>query len=73
MEDEIKCSCDGFEKLSGASVPAYTLSFLERVGDREDYKGMIFRCRVCGRLWQRESPRDKAEGKRDSLIRLPRV
>jgi len=69
MEDKAKCSCDQFERLTGASVRAYSAPFLERAESDSDGR-KVLRCRVCGQLWERQSPRDDADGKRDSLIKL---
>jgi hypothetical protein len=67
---KVKCSCEQFEKLAGASVPAYTASFLNREEDSGHPAKSIFRCRVCGQRWQRHTPHDDEDGKRDSLIKL---
>jgi hypothetical protein len=67
--DKAKCSCDQFERLTGASVPAYSASFLERAESDNDAMNVL-RCRVCGQLWERQSPQEEADGKRDSLVKL---
>ena len=58
---EQKCSCAAFERLEGASVPAYIAAFLER-GEKNGY-----RCRACGRRWEKRAP--EKEGARPSLVR----
>ncbi|HYY58287.1 MAG TPA: hypothetical protein VE842_13215 [Pyrinomonadaceae bacterium] len=64
-----KCSCESLERLEGASVPAYIKAFLEQAGrDRDEKK--LYRCRVCGREWEKRSPQSKSEGARPSLVRL---
>jgi hypothetical protein len=68
--DDKKCSCEKFDRLTGASVPAYTASFLERISNSQDQQGIIFRCRICGRRWERRSPTGDAQDTRDSLIKL---
>jgi len=62
---ENKCSCFRLERLEGASVNAYICTYLtaEEKNDR-------YRCRVCGREWEKRYPESKSEGKRPSLIRL---
>ena len=63
---EPKCSCESFERLEGASVNAYIKAFLDQVG-REN----LYRCRVCGREWEKRAPEIKSEGARPSLVRQP--
>lgn len=63
-----KCSCASFEHLEGASVPAYTKAFLEQAEDGAAPQKNRFRCRICGRLWERRAPGQ--EGGRPSLIRV---
>jgi len=58
-----------FEKLEGASVPAYIAAFLDDLGRADEAKKNLYRCRVCGREWERREPEDKSEGTRPSLIR----
>jgi hypothetical protein len=58
------CSCDSFERLEGASVNAYVNTFLEQTDRKYHY-----RCRVCGREWEKRAPEIKSEGARPSLIR----
>jgi len=67
--DEKRCSCASFEKLAGASVPAYIAAFLDDLGRADKAKKNIYRCRVCGREWERHVPQDQSEGTRPSLIR----
>jgi hypothetical protein len=67
--DEKRCSCASFEKLAGASVPAYIAAFLDNPGRDDEAKKNVYRCRVCGREWERRVPQDKSEGTRPSLIR----
>lgn len=62
-----KCSCSSFERLEGASVPAYTKAFLERADEPGSHHKNRFRCRVCGRLWEKRGA--EHEGGRPSLIR----
>ncbi len=63
-----RCSCADFARLEGASVPAYTDAFLEALGRTDATQKNTYRCRVCGRRWERRAPDD--EGKRPSLVRL---
>jgi hypothetical protein len=63
-----KCSCSSFERLEGASVPAYTKAFLEQENDPGASNRNRFRCRVCGRLWEKRKP--EHEGLRPLLVRL---
>ena len=64
-----KCSCDSLERLEGASVPAYINTFLDQLGYAgEEMKH--YRCRICGREWEKRSPQTKSEGTRPSLVRL---
>jgi hypothetical protein len=67
--DEKRCSCASFEKLAGASVPAYIAAFLDNPGRDDEAKKNVYRCRVCGCEWERRVPQDKSEGTRPSLIR----
>ncbi|HEX5709002.1 MAG TPA: hypothetical protein VFX96_17000 [Pyrinomonadaceae bacterium] len=65
---DAKCSCERFERLEGASVAAYAAAFLEDLGrERDVSKKNLYRCRVCGRVWERRAP--VGEGKRPSLVR----
>jgi hypothetical protein len=68
--DQAKCSCDKFERLEGASVPAYIAAFLEEGNPDAHSKKKRFRCRTCGREWERREPPAKSEGKRALLFRL---
>jgi hypothetical protein len=67
--DKAKCSCEQFERLTGASVPAYSASFLEHVKSDNEAR-QVLRCRICGQLWERQSPKEDTDGKRDSLVKL---
>ena len=58
-----KCSCASFERLEGASVPAYIAAFLERQADAAN----LYRCRVCGGVWEKRAP--EGAGARPSLVR----
>lgn len=68
--DQPKCSCESFEKLEGASVPAYINAFLEQAERESAGEKNLYRCRVCGRVWEKRAP--EAEEKRPSLVRLDR-
>ncbi|HEX8163771.1 MAG TPA: hypothetical protein VF538_18025 [Pyrinomonadaceae bacterium] len=68
--NEAKCSCEKFARLEGASVQAYTSAFLDEVKDADSGGGKLFRCRACGRLWERRAPGVKSAGARASLVRL---
>jgi rubrerythrin len=63
-----QCSCSSFKHLEGASVPAYTKAFLEQAGDDRSSEKNRFRCRVCGRTWEKQAP--SHEGTRPSLVRI---
>lgn len=67
--DQPKCSCASFERLEGASVPAYISAFLEQAGRSPEDKNR-FRCRICGREWERRAPAEKSEGARPSLVKI---
>lgn len=67
---EEKCSCASFERLEGASVPAYVGAFLDDLGRADPSLKNRYRCRVCGREWEKRAPAAKTEGTRPSLIRL---
>jgi len=69
MSDQ-KCSCDQFERLEGASVPAYISAFLEQFDRSNPAQQKRYRCRVCGREWEKRGPHVSAEGVRPSLMRL---
>lgn len=66
---QTKCSCETLERLEGASVPAYIAAYLDEVGRATPVEKNRYRCRVCGREWEKHTPEDKGEGKRPSLIR----
>lgn len=68
--DQPQCSCAQFEKLEGASVPAYIKAFLEQSGNGTPQGKNRYRCRVCGREWVKRSPEIKDEGTRPSLVRV---
>jgi hypothetical protein len=63
------CSCASFEKLEGASVAAYIKAFLEQKGSATPEEKNRYRCRVCGREWEKRAPEIRSEGTRPSLIR----
>jgi hypothetical protein len=65
-----KCSCDKFERLEGASVNAYATAFLEDLGRSDPQKKNLFRCRICGREWEKRAPEAKTGSTRPSLVRL---
>jgi hypothetical protein len=65
-----KCSCDKFERLEGASVGAYTAAFLEDLGREEAAKKRLYRCRSCGRLWEKRAPEKDARSTRPSLVKV---
>ena len=65
-----KCSCESFERLEGASVNAYINAFLDQVGSKTPAEKNRYRCRVCGREWEKRAPEMKSEGTRPSLIRI---
>jgi hypothetical protein len=60
---ETRCSCDRFEKLEGATVPAYISAFLATQGQTQDR----FRCRWCNQVWERHQDQGN---KRPSLVRV---
>lgn len=67
-----KCSCEKFERLEGASVNAYAAAFLEDLG-RDGAAGQSrYRCRVCGREWERRAPDPEAKTARPSLVKVSR-
>jgi rubrerythrin len=63
------CSCDSLERLEGASVPAYVKAFLEQQ-KKENPRKNRYRCRICGRAWEKQTPANDREGTRPSLVRL---
>jgi hypothetical protein len=64
-----QCPCATLERLEGASVPAYIHTYLDQMGYAGEEK-KLYRCRVCGREWEKRSPQTKSQGTRPSLIRL---
>jgi hypothetical protein len=67
---ERHCSCEKFERLEGASVNAYAAAFLEDLGRSDPALKNRFRCRVCGREWEKRAPGGGGEGTRPSLVRV---
>ena len=65
-----KCSCAEFVKLEGASVTAYAAAFLEDLGRSDPAQKNRYRCRVCGREWEKRAPEIKGQGTRPSLVRV---
>ena len=65
-----KCSCEKFERLEGASVNAYAAAFLEDLGQSDPRNENRFRCRVCGRFWEKRAPEVKTGSTRPSLVRI---
>ncbi|MBD0324847.1 MAG: hypothetical protein ICV68_00365 [Pyrinomonadaceae bacterium] len=68
--NQAKCSCAQFDRLEGASVPAYIKAFLEESRGPTSVENNRYRCRVCRRVWERREPAEKSEGTRPSLVRL---
>ncbi|HEX7998525.1 MAG TPA: hypothetical protein VF528_09055 [Pyrinomonadaceae bacterium] len=68
--DQPGCSCAKFDRLEGASALAYTKAFLEESRGPTSLEKNRYRCRVCGREWERREPEVKSEGTRASLVRL---
>jgi hypothetical protein len=66
---QTKCACETLERLEGASVPAYIAAYLEQVGRAIPEDKNRYRCRVCGREWEKRAPNNKSEGTRASLIK----
>jgi hypothetical protein len=66
---QAKCSCENLNRLEGASVPAYIAAYLDQVKGETQKEKNLYRCRICGREWEKHTPEDKSEGKRPSLIR----
>jgi hypothetical protein len=64
------CSCEKFERLEGASVGAYAAAFLEDMGRDDPAKKNLYRCRVCGRVWEKRAPEVKTGSTRPSLVRV---
>ncbi|HEV7843973.1 MAG TPA: hypothetical protein VGO69_09775 [Pyrinomonadaceae bacterium] len=69
MEQQ-QCSCAKFERLEGASVPAYIKAFLDQASGQTPALKNRYRCRVCGREWEKRAPEAQSEGARPSLVRL---
>ena len=64
------CSCASFERLEGASVPAYVAAFLEDLGRTDPSLKNRYRCRVCAREWEKLDPAAGAgRTGRPSLVR----
>lgn len=68
--EQPKCSCTQFNRLEGASVPAYINAFLDKAGDSNSSDKNLYRCRICGREWKRRAPEVKSESTRASLVRV---
>lgn len=68
-----KCSCDTLERLEGASVPAYINAFLDQSGRSTPEEKSYYRCRVCGREWEKRAPEIEGAGKRASLVQVKAV
>lgn len=51
-------------------MPAYIKAFLEQAGRSNSSEKNRYRCRVCGREWEKHAPEVRAEGTRASLVRL---
>jgi rubrerythrin len=66
--DERKCACANFERLEGASVPAYIAAFLELLKGGTAEARNQYRCRICGQIWEKRAPHD--EHKRAMLIKI---
>jgi len=64
------CSCEKFGRLEGASVNAYAAAFLEELGGEDPARKNLYRCRVCGREWEKRAPEVKTGSTRPSLVRL---
>jgi hypothetical protein len=64
------CSCEKFERLEGASVNAYAAAFLEDMGRTDPAEKNRYRCRVCGRVWEKRGPEIKTGSTRPSLVRV---
>ena len=67
---DAKCSCAAFARLEGASVPAYIKAFLDDLGHTVPAQKNLYRCRVCGRRWQKRAPAAPDAGTRPALVRL---
>jgi hypothetical protein len=64
------CSCAAFARLEGASVPAYINAFLDDLGRTDPAQKNRYRCRVCGRRWEKRAPATDSAGTRPTLVRL---
>jgi len=51
-------------------VGAYASAFLEDSGRADAEKRNLYRCRVCGTLWEKRAPDAKAKTARPSLIKI---
>lgn len=51
-------------------MTAYIIAFLEQEGRATTEEKNRYRCRVCGREWEKRAPEIKSEGTRPSLVRL---
>ena len=49
---------------------AYASAFLEDSGRADAEKRNLYRCRVCGTLWEKRAPDAKAKTARPSLIKI---
>jgi hypothetical protein len=66
---QANCPCETLLRLEGASVPAYISAYLDQITDATSKVKGHYRCRVCGREWEKQTPENESEGKRPSLIR----
>jgi hypothetical protein len=66
---EQKCSCARLERLEGASVAAYTCTYLEQINPQTSEDRNRYRCRICGSEWEKSWPESKREGTRPSLVK----
>lgn len=64
---ETQCSCYRYERLEGATVPAYISAFLAANDSSETATAANYRCRWCNQEWQRHLDQDS---RRPSLIRI---
>jgi hypothetical protein len=65
-----RCSCEKFERLEGASVNAYASAFLDDLGLADKTKKNRYRCRVCGREWEKRAPETDTGSTRPSLVKI---
>ena len=70
MTKAANCSCASFERFEGASVSAYVAAFLDESEQQSPSADNRYRCRVCGRQWEKRPPDMKGAGTRPSLVRL---